>query len=139
MLLTDIHGAAWDAARWPHLTPLEIACRCCGERVFWPEALDAFTRLRAAINAPLRIDSGHRCALHNARVGGAPRSLHKRLAFDVALQSHDPTQLYAQARGAGFTGFGFGLSFLHLDTRANPAHWFYGQRSKTLWTSFKAF
>ena len=128
-------SAPWDAARWPQFTPREIACRCCGELCIWPEALDALTRLRTSIAAPLRIDSGHRCALHNARVGGAPLSLHKRLAFDLALGAHDPVRLAAAARASGFTGFGFGQTFLHLDTRAHPAHWFYGQRSKAKWTS----
>ena len=86
------------------------------------------------MNAPLRINSGHRCALHNARVGGAPLSLHKKLAFDVALAGHDPAQLAAAARASGFRGFGFRQTFLHLDTRVRPAHWFYGERSKAKWT-----
>ncbi|MBU6297513.1 MAG: hypothetical protein KGJ79_15395 [Alphaproteobacteria bacterium] len=128
-------SALWNAARWPHFMPREIACRCCGEIAVWPEALDALEALRVAVAAPLVITSGHRCALHNARVGGAPLSLHKRLAFDVALKGHDPARLAMAARAAGFSGFGFGQTFLHLDTRARPGHWFYGQRSEQLWTS----
>jgi hypothetical protein len=125
----------WDASRWPHFSPREIACRCCGEVFILPAALDALTALRAAIVAPLHITSGHRCALHNARVGGAPLSQHKRLAFDIALAGHDRSALFAAARASGFTGFGFGQTFLHLDRRARPAQWFYGQRSKDQWTS----
>lgn len=125
----------WDAARWPHFRPHEIACPCCGEVYIWPEALDALERLRNQTDAEIAINSGHRCALHNARVGGAPLSLHKRLAFDVALGGHDIGRLLSEARIAGFTGFGYGQTFLHLDTRARPAHWFYGQRSKQRWTS----
>jgi hypothetical protein len=128
-------GPVWESARWPHFSARAIACPCCGGIVIWPEALDALERLRAALGAPLHITSGHRCALHNARVGGAPLSMHKRLAFDIALSGHDRAQLLLAARRAGFTGFGFGQSFLHLDTRARPAHWFYGQRSKDQWTS----
>jgi uncharacterized protein YcbK (DUF882 family) len=127
--------APWDAARWPHVAPQALACRCCGALCVWPEALDALSRLHGAIAAPLHITSGYRCALHNARVGGAPLSLHKRLAFDIALEHHAPLGLAHAARAAGFTGFGFGQTFLHLDTRAHPAHWFYGQRSKAKWTS----
>lgn len=125
---------AWPSARWPHFGPREIACRCCGELEIWPEALDALERLRAALGAPLILTSAHRCALHNARVGGAPLSLHKRLAFDVALMGHDRARLVAAARAAGFTGFGFGRSFLHLDTRARPARWFY-PGSRQQWIS----
>lgn len=128
-------NAAWDAARWPHFSARQMACPCCGEIRIWPEALDALEKLRSTMNAPLRIDSAHRCALHNARVGGAPLSLHKRLAFDIALAGHDAAHLLAEARAAGFTGFGFGQTFLHLDTRARPAHWFYGERSKSKWIS----
>ena len=126
---------SWNTSRWPHFAPAEIACRCCGEIFIWPDALDTLERLRVTMNAPLHIDSGHRCALHNARVGGAPLSLHKKLAFDIALARHDPRALAQGARGAGFTGFGFGQTFLHLDIRAHRAHWFYGTRSKAKWTS----
>jgi len=125
----------WDASRWPHFKPAEIACRCCGQLYIWAEALDALERLRAAMNAPLHIDSGHRCGLHNARVGGAPLSMHKKLAFDIALERHNPRQLAQAANESGFTGFGFGQTFLHLDTRAHRARWFYGTRSKAKWTS----
>ncbi|MDE2182897.1 MAG: hypothetical protein KGJ78_07740 [Alphaproteobacteria bacterium] len=115
--------------------PSELACPCCGEVCFWPPALDSLEALRRRLGAALRITSGHRCALHNARVGGAPLSQHKRLAFDIALAGHDRVHLAAAARAAGFTGFGFGQTFLHLDRRARPARWFYGNRSKALWTS----
>lgn len=127
--------APWDALRWPHFARREIACPCCGELAILPGALDALERLRAALHAPLHLTSAHRCALHNARVGGAPLSQHKRLAFDIALRGHDPARLVVAARASGFTGFGYGLSFLHLDGRARPAHWFYGQRSIQQWTS----
>ena len=128
-------GAPWDARRWPDFPVTQIACPCCGEVCIWPEALDALEVLRSAIRAPLHVNSGHRCALHNARVGGAPLSLHKRLAFDVALAGHNPAVLAAAARACGFRGFGFGQTFLHLDTRVRPARWFYGERSKAKWTS----
>ena len=127
--------AAWDAARWPHFSARELACPCCGEVCVWPDALDAIERLRGAMNAPLIINSGHRCAIHNARVGGAPLSMHKHLAFDVSLRGLDPARLANEARQCGFRGFGFGQTFLHLDIRARAAHWFYGNRSKAKWTS----
>lgn len=127
--------AEWDSARWPHFSPRELACHCCGEMCVWPEALDAVEALRRSMATPLIVSSGHRCALHNAQVGGAPLSLHKQLAFDVALQSHDPAQLARAARACGFRGFGYGQNFLHLDTRAIPARWFYGNRSKRKWAS----
>src|SRR6185295_4017454 len=101
----------WDSARWPHFTPRGLACHCCGEMCVWPEALDAIESLRRAIDAPLIVTSRHRCALHNARVGGAPLSLHKQLACDVALSGHDPAQLAHAAPTSGFRGFGYGQTF----------------------------
>lgn len=127
--------APWDASRWPNFSPRELACPCCGEIDVREDALDAIQRLRHAMGAPLIIDSGHRCAIHNAMVGGAPLSQHKALAFDVRLYGHDPMALRAHARAVGFRGFGYGNSFLHLDVRARPAHWFYGKRSIEKWTS----
>lgn len=126
--------ALWNRTRWAHFLPGEMACPCCGELYVWPEALDALERLRTALAEPLRINSAHRCALHNVRVGGAPASLHKKLAFDIALGAHDPRALAQRALASGFTGFGFGQTFLHLDTRAHRVHWFYGRRSKEKWT-----
>jgi hypothetical protein len=128
-------GAPWDVSRWPNFSPHELACPCCGEILVREDALDAIQRLRDAMAAPLIIDSGHRCALHNARVGGAPLSQHKSLAFDVRLSGHAPMVLRACAQQCGFHGFGYGNSFLHLDVRARPAHWFYGKRSIEKWTS----
>jgi hypothetical protein len=128
-----MNSLLWDPGRWPHLQAQTIACPCCGETVVWAQALDAFERLCAGLGAALRVNSGHRCALHNARVGGAPMSLHKRLAFDIALAGQDPARLLTEARTSGFTGFGFGRTFLHLDTRSRPAFWFYGAQSRVRW------
>lgn len=133
--------APWDHWRWPNFSVRELACPCCGEIYVREDALDAIQRLRAAMGVPLVIDSGHRCALHNARVGGAPLSQHKTLAFDVRLAGHDPMALQREARAAGFRGFGYGNSFLHVDTRLlapwrkHPAFWFYGPASIAKWAA----
>ena len=135
LYLVPWRTAPWQASRWPNFSARELACPCCGEISVVPQALDAIEALRIAMAAPLVVDSGHRCALHNARVGGAPLSRHKTLAFDVRLRGHDPMRLREAARASGFSGFGYGNTFLHLDVRARPAHWFYGKRSIAKWTS----
>lgn len=129
-LHTSFRSASWDAVRWPHFTARELACRCrrhCdGEYWHDPGFLDRLEALRAAMAAPLRLTSGRRCALHNADVGGAPLSRHKlAIAADIALAGHDPAQLARAARDAGFTGLGFGRTFLHVDARTRPARWHY--------------
>lgn len=132
-------AAPWDARRWPHFSARELACRCrrhCdGEYWHDPVFLDRLEALRAAMAAPLTITSGRRCALHNAEVGGAPLSRHKRsIAADIALGGHDPAGLARAARAAGFTGIGFGRTFLHVDARARPARWHY-PGGRAAWTA----
>jgi hypothetical protein len=125
----------WDARRWPDFSVAEISCPCCGETVIDPSALDCLQRLRNAMGTRIRINSGHRCVQHNKQVGGAPKSRHLGGgAFDIAVAGHDRRTLYANAKAAGFAGFGFMLNALHCDTRATPAAWNYGPESEAAWT-----
>lgn len=123
--------------RWPHFSIPELACRCGGRFCageYWhdPDFLDALEALRARAGRALIVTSGHRCALWNAAVGGAPASQHKRLAVDIALAGHDRHALLEAAVSLGFTGLGLARTFLHLDRRARPARWFY-RGSESLW------
>ncbi|MBY9067323.1 hypothetical protein K1X12_10455 [Hyphomonas sp. WL0036] len=123
----DVSRAHW---RWPHFTPEELACRCGGRGcrgAYWHDAefLDALEALRAEAGRALKINSGHRCAIWNAVVGGAPASQHRRIAVDIALKGHDRSALIAAAGRLGFTGIGVARTFLHLDRRETPARWTY--------------
>jgi zinc D-Ala-D-Ala carboxypeptidase len=128
-------GAAW---RWAHFSARELACRCggrhcAGEYYHDPSFLDALERLRGAFGI-LVVNSGRRCALHNAAVGGAPLSQHKvGIACDVALAGHDPVALARGAVAAGFKGLGFGRTFLHVDARVRPSGW------RRVWRTPNAF
>lgn len=116
--------------RWPHFRVRELACHCgrrfCGGE-YWHDAefLDGLEAVRAALGAPLIINSGHRCRGWNAAVGGAPLSQHKQVAADLKLAGHDRFAMLAAAGRAGFRGFGLARSFLHIDRRARPTRWFY--------------
>ena len=126
-----------DAWHWPHFSIGELNCRCRGRFCagqYWhdPPFLDALEALRAHVDQPLVINSGHRCAQWNGAVGGAALSRHKRLAVDVSLRGHDRHALLAAAEATGFRGLGLARSFLHLDRRARPATWFYNG-SRHLW------
>lgn len=139
---------AGDAWRWPHFTARELACKCgkhCDGEYFHDEAfLDALERLRAR-QGVLVVNSGRRCALHNAAVGGAALSQHKvGVACDVRLGGHDPADLARAAVAAGFKGLGFGRTFLHLDARVRPSGWkrpwrvpnaFHYPGAKAAWTA----
>lgn len=106
-------------ARWPHFRPEEFACRHCGElpQELDTELLDRLEALRKKIGTPLRVNSGYRCAAHNAIVGGAVYSQHKKLAVDLSLSGHAAPSLYRAALESGFLGIGIAETFIHLDMR----------------------
>lgn len=118
--------------RWPNFTPKEMACPCCGEEYIDENSMDALQKLRDIVG-PLKINSAHRCGVHNARVGGAPLSEHLQLAFDISVGQIYRPKLYFQAQLVGFNGFGFGQTFLHVDMRKRPAFWYYGPLSAKAW------
>ena len=137
-LLADWRAAEWDARRWPDFRARELACKCgerfCGGEYFHdPVFLDALQRMRDALGAPVIVNSGHRCALWNAHVGGAPASEHKRIAADIRLAGHAPGALLRAACGAGFSSFGFYRSFLHMDLRPGR-RWFGGAAARRFWS-----
>ncbi len=111
---SEVPARAW---RWPDFAPREIASRGDGSLLLVAEALDALQAARSALGRPLRIASAYRDPVHNALVGGAPRSKHKEgHAFDVALAGHDRARLADALRAAGFRGFGLRYgTFIHVD------------------------
>lgn len=128
----DQRSAARYPWPWPHFTPEEMACRHCGQGYYWPDFMDCLEGARLSVGRSFHILSAHRCSLHNARIGGAPLSQHLHLAADIALAGHDRAALLAACRAAGFTGFGFYTSFLHIDL-GRARHWHGSQRAKDLW------
>lgn len=116
-------------------TRAELACRHCGMVRFAPGFQDKLLELRLALNEPMTVNSACRCAEHNARVGGHPRSLHVAdkphhptggcCAIDVG--SRDPAyraRLTKTALNLGWS-VGFNAAFLHLDRGAD-----YGVRAE---------
>lgn len=134
---------------WKNFTPQEIRCKCCGELYIDDDLMYRLQILRKAVSLPLHINSGHRCRLHNQRVGGAPYSQHKALAVDISLQNIlDSVELYHKALQVGFLGIGLAGSFIHLDMRRKidgyqPPRkrtvWFYSEEGKKKWMNLLAF
>lgn len=113
------HYAKVPPAAWPWLDfkPEEIASRGDGSIIVDEAALERLQRARVIAGEAFVILSAYRDPIHNAKVGGAPLSLHKAgRAFDIALRGHDRSRLLQACRDAGFTGFGFYKTFLHVDT-----------------------
>jgi len=117
---------------WPDFSATEMACRHCGETYYWPEFMRRLQSARDHVGLPFYILSGHRCALHNARVGGAPFSEHLRLAADISASGHNRRLLLSACRSAGFTGFGYYRSFLHIDL-GRPRQWWSSISARDLW------
>jgi len=115
--------AGW---RWPHFSPLELACKCpvpgCrGEYWHDPAFLDALGALRAAAGKPLKINSAHRRSVLNLLAGGVPEPRRRRIAVEVSLRRHDRQALLAAVPRCGFAGIGRGRTFLHPGQRKAPA------------------
>ena len=123
----------WPVDRWPDFAPVELACPCCGEAYIERVAIDMLQAARRTVGHPLKVNSAHRCEVHNAHVGGAPASAHKKLAFDVSFNGRDRWALLRALERAGFTTFGFYQTFIHTDTR--PGRRWFGNGAKSLWTS----
>lgn len=124
MIYNHYSEVPWDKNRWPNFSPNEknIYCPCCGEFYLDENSFDTLQRLRDIVNKPIKINSGHRCFLYNYLVGGVPRSMHKKIAFDISLKGHNKKLLLEAAKKAGFNGFGFYVTFIHLDL-GRPRRW----------------
>ena len=134
--LTASHWSLVDPSNWPwqHFSPQELASRGDGSIHSVMEAVDLLEKLREQLNVPLRIHSAYRDPLHNARIGGAPRSRHKiGDAFDVGVNNIDRFALLRAVTDLGFSGIGKYQTFLHIDTRPYKARWYGGERSERIW------
>jgi uncharacterized protein YcbK (DUF882 family) len=120
----------------PNFTSTEFACKCgCGFDTPGPALVAGLQHLRDAIEKPIVILSGCRCAKHNAAEGGAKRSMHiAGKAADIRVQGMPTRELYAVAsRVPQFAGFGVddARNFLHVDTRTVSARWCYCDGKQT--------
>nr|AKH47648.1 hypothetical protein [uncultured marine virus] len=115
--------------QWENFSPAEIACRHCGAIRISPDFLDRLQGMRNDLG-PIAISCCYRCPVHNARVGGAPGSMHLMgKAADVQLGRHDRIDLARAARRNSMIGLGYYVGFLHVDT-GRPRWW----GNKELWT-----
>jgi zinc D-Ala-D-Ala carboxypeptidase len=117
----DISPRDWRAK---YFSPPEIACRGTGEILVNDDLLLCLDKLRHQLGRPLKISSAYRSAYHNAQVGGAPRSCHRKgIAADLPLAGHDKSKLIELAKSVGFTGFGINYrTFIHIDM-GRPRSW----------------
>ena len=94
------------------------------------DALSRLNRIRESLRVRYRIDSGFRAKEHNKKVGGASRSEHiNGQAFDVRVPRSHRASFYEAATEAGFKGYGWGNSTVHIDT-GKQRWWTYDDKGK---------
>lgn len=85
--------------------------------------------LRDAVGRPVHINSGYRTPAYNARIGGAPGSMHKvAKAADIVIKGMTPQQVRAKIKALISSGdmedggIGSYDSFTHYDV-GRPRRW----------------
>ena len=105
----------------------EFACRCgCGTSTVDAELLQVVTDVREHFGIPVIVNSGHRCAKHNANVGGAKNSVHMTgKAADIRVKGLAPSQVafYLEQKYPNKYGIGRYANFTHIDVRDGKARW----------------
>ena len=106
-----------------HFRRSEFACKCgCGYDDIDPALVELCERIRKAAGCAVRVNSGCRCAAHNAKVGGAANSYHTQgKAADLscgigAMALYDIIQgLYARGELPGLAYCLRYPTFVHID------------------------
>ncbi|RTH72582.1 YcbK family protein [Campylobacter jejuni] len=118
----------------------EFKCKCgkceLPKNVPSDELVDILCEIREHFNSPITINSGYRCAAHNAKVGGAKTSQHTvGSAVDFVVKGVKTKDVYnyvISKYGDRPLGIAFKFNnqdeyagFVHLDTRGRKARWEY--------------
>lgn len=118
----------WDKVQ--HFQRREFACKCgkCGGFPVEPsmELVELLDKIRAHYGKPVRVNSGIRCAAHNANVGGASRSQHLLgTAADICIAGVTPEELaaYIETLIPNTGGIGIYAWGVHVDVRGSRARW----------------
>jgi uncharacterized protein YcbK (DUF882 family) len=128
----------WDRTQTfqlsPHFSSSEFTCSCgvCQKQLINQQFLDMLEAVRTAFGAPIKINSGYRCAVkqeqlrkqgYETAVGISSHEL--GIAADVS--AHDMAALgIAVATVFGPYSIGTAKSFIHVDSRpGGPRRWSY--------------
>jgi zinc D-Ala-D-Ala carboxypeptidase len=133
---SDWHQAVGDPRwLWPHFSPEEMACKCCGCVKIDSEFMDRLEVIRERMAVPLPVNSGYRCPAHNSAVSstGEDGPHTTGSAADIAISGRDAFDLIGWAYELGFTGIGVRQHgdhsgrFIHVDLLGDgrPTVWSY--------------
>lgn len=104
-----------------HFNRSEFACSCgCGFDTVDAALVEALEVIRVHFGQPITVSSGARCPEHNAAIGGADKSQHKKgRAADIVVKSVDAAAVATFAEDLGLS-VGTYNYFTHVDTRSGP-------------------
>jgi zinc D-Ala-D-Ala carboxypeptidase len=124
-----------------HFNEDELKCSCgCGRMLFSDKAIQKLEDLRMALNAPIRINSGYRCPLHNERVSrtglNGPHTVFEddNITVDIKVSGVEAHNLLLAIDFVVFSGIGIkqtgshSIRFIHLDcieSGSRPWVWSY--------------
>jgi uncharacterized protein YcbK (DUF882 family) len=110
-----------------HFNRSEFACSCgCGFDTVDTVLLEGLEAIRNHFERPIKVTSGARCTVHNAKVGGSRASQHKKgRAADIQVSRVSPNDVATLAEELGLS-VGRYTTFTHLDSRTGPPVHFAG-------------
>lgn len=116
----------------------EFECKCgrCSTVKIDMKLVDYLQELREYFGKPININSGYRCASHNAAVGGARGSKHatgEAVDLQFREQPVPAAEVAKKAETMGIKGIGLyeknGENFVHIDTRTYKTFWYGHEQS----------
>ena len=116
----------------------EFECQCgrCSTVKIDMKLVDYLQELREYFGKPININSGYRCASHNAAVGGARGSKHatgEAVDLQFVEEPVPAAEVAKKAETMGIKGIGLyeknGENFVHIDTRTYKAFWYGHEQS----------
>lgn len=121
----------------PNFKSTEFDCHgkgCCTETPIDEKLVEILQKVRDNFKAPVTVNSGYRCPVHNSRVSGASKTSNhmKGLAADIAIKGVNPVRIarYLESLGVEgrigcYTYNGGNSGFVHVDTRGKKSRAYY--------------
>ena len=118
----------WDGVQYFERSEFKCKCGKCGGFPVEPseELVLILEKIRKYFGKPVVVNSGIRCATHNANVGGASMSQHLNgTAADIVVNGIDPERVakYAETLLPKSGGIGRYKTFTHVDVRSTKSRW----------------
>jgi zinc D-Ala-D-Ala carboxypeptidase len=105
----------------------EFKCSCCGGLVLDDTFFEMLCKARETAATPFVVNSGYRCAKHNAEVGSTSKNHTSGRAADIkAVYGPERGKILKGLYLAGFKRVGVGKTFIHADNMAEvESCWLY--------------